>query len=192
MPESMRHKLLCIQLYQLLRRVVGASSSVGSDQFIYFDGENPKRCLAPDAFLKTHVKQTIFDSWKTWEHGAPELAIEVLARDTTEYLTMSQKLARYRALGVRELVVFNFDARAKRMRVYDRVRDDLVERVVVRESTPCVVLTALLGQHCEWVIAPADELPSALRLMKGKRLVPTEAEQLAQVEREVAKLKKKR
>jgi Uma2 family endonuclease len=199
MPESMRHKLLCIQLYQLLRRLVGASSSVGSDQFIYFDGENPKRCLAPDAFLKAHVKQTIFDSWKTWEHGVPELAVEVLARDTTEYLTMNQKLARYRALGVRELVVFNFDARGKRLRVYDRVHDDLVERVVVRESTPCVALAELLGQRCDWTIAPADDLPAALRLMKGKRLVPTEAEQLIHVERdndllarEVARLKKKR
>jgi hypothetical protein len=79
------------------------------------------------------VRDSNFDSWKTWEHGAPELCVEVLARDTSEYLSMREKRARYRTLGVRELVVFNFSAReGKRLQVYDRVRGDLVERFVAR------------------------------------------------------------
>lgn len=183
-PESKRHRILCDQLYQLLRRLVAPSSAIGADQFVYFDAENPERCLAPDAFVKMGVNDSLFDSWKTWEHGAPELCVEVLSpSDTSEYLTPSQKLARYRALGVRELVVFNFDAAAgKRLRVYDRVRGDLVERAVLRETTPCLLLGELLGRRYDWVIAPADELPVALRL-KGKRLVPTAAEREAELER---------
>ena len=197
MPESKRHRILCDQLFELFKRLVAPENAVGSDQFVYFDAANPKRCLAPDAFVKVGVRDSNFDSWKTWEHGAPELCVEVLARDTSEYLSMKEKRARYRALGVRELVVFNFSAReGKRLQVFDRIRDDLIERVVVRESTPCLVLGELLGHRHDWFVGPAESLPAALRL-KARRPLPTAGEREgdlkrrnAQLERELAKLKR--
>jgi Uma2 family endonuclease len=199
MPESKRHHILCAQLFELLTRLVAPDNAVGSDQFVYFDASNPKRCLAPDAFIKAGVRDSNFDSWKIWEHGSPELCVEVLARDTSEYLSMKEKRARYRALGVRELVVFNFSAReGKRLQVYDRVRGDLVERVVVGESTPCLVLEEVLGHRHDWFVGPSDNLPAALRL-KARRPVPTSAEREkdlkrrnAQLARELAELKKSR
>src|SRR6185295_7588195 len=98
---------------------------------------------------------------------------------TSEYLSMREKRARYRALGVRELVVFNFSApKGKRLQVYDRVRGDLVERVVIRERTPCVFLSELLGVRYGWRIAPSDELEVALRLDSTDGVIPTLAEEL--------------
>jgi Uma2 family endonuclease len=201
MPESRRHRILCGQLFELLMRLVAPANAVGNDQFVYYDGEHPKRCVAPDAFVKIGVRDWNFRSWKTWEHGSPELAIEVLSpSDTREYLTVNQKLARYRALGVRELVVFNFDLPVgKRLRVYDRIANDLVERVVARERTPCVVLSELLGSRYDWHVAKSDHLDAALRLDSMDGVIPTFAEEVRlgrarerALQRELAKFEKKR
>ncbi len=53
-------------------------------------------------------------------------------------------------LGVRELVYFDVEAEAgSRLRAWDRVDDDLVERRVTQDTTPCIAL----GLH--WVVASA-------------------------------------
>lgn len=208
MPESKRHRILCGQLFELLTRLVAPANAVGSDQFVYFDAEHPKRCVAPDAFVKLGVRDWNFRSWKTWEHGAPELCVEILSpSDTREYLTFSQKLSRYRKLGVRELVVFNFDVPAgKRLRVYDRIANDLVERVVARERTPCVVLSEVLGNRYDWHVDRSDQLDVALRLESNGDVVPTFAEEVrlakkherelrrrnAALERELSRLERRR
>ena len=198
MPESKRHRRLCFLLYEILTRHLGASSSVGSDQFVYFDRSNPRRCLAPDAFVKVGVPDEEFASWKTWTKGAPELCVEVLSpSDTTEKLSFAEKLLRYHALGALELVVFEVDApEGQRLRVWDCIAEDLVERVVEGDTTPCVTL------GLQWVLAPGGpELPVALRLAHPSgELLPTgeeaeraakEAERAAreEAEREVARLR---
>ena len=77
-------------------------------------------------------------------------------------------------------------APAPRLRAWDRIEDDLVERVVEGETTPCLTL----GAH--WVLAPGGEdLPVALRLAKdadGRELLltPEEAEHEARIEAEAA------
>jgi len=111
MPEGTRHHRLCEILYQLLRVVVGPGSTVGADQFVYFAATDPKRKCAPDAFVKLGVPQDEFLSWKTWQSGAPELCVEILsASDTKEKLTLKQKLTRFRAMGTREVLVYDVDA----------------------------------------------------------------------------------
>ncbi|HEX7602649.1 MAG TPA: Uma2 family endonuclease, partial [Polyangiaceae bacterium] len=107
-----------------------------------------------------------------------------------EKLSFPEKLKRYHALGTRELVVFDIDAAAgSRLRAWDRIDHDLVERVVEGESTPCLTL----GAH--WVLATGGEdLPVALRLARdpqGREVLRTSEEQakavaegaLAEVER---------
>jgi Uma2 family endonuclease len=181
MSESLRHGRLCELVYQILRLALGDACSVGKDNFVYFDASSPRRKCAPDAFVKLGVPQELFDSWKVWEKGAPELAVEILSpSDTEEKLTWEEKMKRYRAIGVNELVCFNVDARrGRRLRAWDRVENDLVERVIVGETTPCVTL----GLH--WVVAPGEviageKLPATLRLArdaKGKSLLPSEREE---------------
>ena len=114
--------------------------------------------------------------------------MEILSpSDTKEKLSFPEKLRRYRAMGTRELVAFNADARVgSRLRAWDRIEDDLVERAVEGETTPCLTL----GVH--WVLAPGGgDLTVALRLAKDANgrevlLTPEEAEHEARVEAEAA------
>jgi len=169
MGQSVMHKLLCDLLYHVLRGAVGDEHTVGCDNFVYFRTTDPSRKCAPDAFVKLDVKHGFFDSWKIWERhrGTPELCVEILSpSDTKEKLTWEEKIERYLDLGTPELIAFNVDAPlGHRLRAWDRIDDDLVERVVEGERTPCITL----GLH--WVIvastAPSgEELPAALRLAR--------------------------
>lgn len=91
----------------------------------------------------------------------------------------------------------------KRLRVWDRIDHDLVERVVTNETTPCVTLGMTL------LVGPIDQYPAGLRLSReldGKELVlsdrataehegarrQTAEARVAELEREVAASKRKR
>ena len=188
MPESTVHGLLCELVRQILRHALGREHSIGKDNFVYFDATRPRRCIAPDGFVKLDFPRDVFPTWRTWERGAPELCVEILSpSDTKEKLSFPEKLRRYRAMGTRELIAFNADARVgSRLRAWDRIEGDLVERVVEGETTPCLTL----GVH--WVLAPGGEdLPVALRLAKDANgsellLTPEEAEHEARVHAEAA------
>jgi Uma2 family endonuclease len=176
MPETTIHLVLRTFLFQLLRFAFGESCSVGSDQFVYWRASDPKTCLAPDAFVKLGLKNAHFDSWKTWERGAPELAVEIVSdSDRGEW---EDKVERYRDLGVRELVRFDPAASAgKRIRIWDRVQEDLVERALDEESAESFVLERF------WVVGDVEGGPG-LRLADdsaGATLVasPLEAESRA-------------
>ena len=73
-----------------------------------------------------------------------------------------------------ELVVFHVEGEpGSRLRVWDRIDGDLVERNVSDETTPCLTLDAHL------VVAAVDDLPACVRLAadpEGRDLFPTEAE----------------
>ncbi|MBX3205860.1 MAG: Uma2 family endonuclease [Labilithrix sp.] len=160
MPQSRRHHHLCQALYEILRAVVDpAEDTVGADQFVYFNANRPQRCLAPDVFVKRGVADEDFNSWKTWKKGAPEVAFEVLSpSDSYERWTLDEKIERYHELGVRELVVFNVDAElGERLRVWDRIEGDFVERLVEDERTWCAVLGVQL------VVAPVSVIQEGMR-----------------------------
>jgi Uma2 family endonuclease len=173
-PESLLHLELRTLLYQLLKDHLGLECTVGSDQFVYYDAADPTRSLAPDVYVQKRKQSDWVRSWKVWERGAPELAVEILSESDAPELAWNVKLERYRSLGIRELV--RFDARAEAappLRIWHRVQDDLLEREI--ESLPCPSL--VLPLH--WVVAPADGHPRALRIAtgeSGKPLVLTRRE----------------
>lgn len=194
MPQSGRHHRMCELMYQVLVAAVGREHTVGGDQFVYYDASTPKRCLAPDAYVKLGVPMHHPDTWRTWADGTPELCVEILSpSDSAEKLTFAEKLRRYEALGTRELVVFNSDAkRGRRLRVWDRVRDDFIERVVLQEKTPCTVLDGV-----EFVVGKASDLGEVLRITRNGEIVPTDVESrdaaIATIEsrdREIAQLRR--
>ncbi len=175
MGQGRRHMHLCHALYEMLRAVCVPEHTVGADQFVYFDAANPKRCLAPDAFVTLRLPDHDFDSYFVWEEGTPALAFEVLSpSDSPERWTFEEKLHRYHALGVRELVTIHLDAPpGERLRVWDRLEHDLVERVVEGERTPCVTLGLTL------LVGPVDDYPVGLRLARdddGRQPILTERE----------------
>lgn len=187
MGEGELHGRLCELIYQVLRAAVGEDATVGKDHFVYWDGADSTRKCAPDAFVKLNLpKRGKIESWKTWERGTPELCIEILSKsDTEEKLTLGEKLARFHALGTSEVIAFDADARqGRRLRAWDRVDGDLVERVIVDERTPC---TTLGGWFVVSSYAP-DELAASLRLSRdrsGNDLVLTPLE-LSRVDKDAA------
>jgi hypothetical protein len=175
MGQGLRHFNLCVALNQMLRSVCAPEHTVGADQFVYFDAAEPRRCLAPDAFVTLGVTDHLFDSYLAWEEGTPDLAFEILSpSDSPERWTFEEKLVRYRALGVHELVTFHVDAEpGQRLRVWDRIEHDLLERVVINDTTPCLTLDLTL------LVGPVDDLPVGLRLARdteGRDLVLTAEE----------------
>ena len=172
-PESQRHFELRTELYQLLSFHLAERATVGSDQFLYFDASNPKACLAPDVFLKLGTRGPEIESWKTWERGTPDLAIEIASRSDAPDEPWQQKLERYHRLGVPELVLFNHRA-AQKLRIWDYVDGDLAERkLVVNQPAPCVAL------ELWWVTVTDERWGPKLRLAhdaEGQQLVRTELE----------------
>jgi Uma2 family endonuclease len=177
MPEYKAHIELRQLLYQILMAAYSKRHSIGSDQFVYWNAANPKRCLAPDGFVRLNRPDDLFDIWKTWEWGAPELCVEFLSRSDRPDPPWAKKLAAYSELGAHELVSFDWRGKKdKRLRVWDRIDEKLVERVVKEEKSPCLTL----GLH--WVVSPLpDYSPTigALRLSRdpnGNDLLLTKAE----------------
>ena len=175
MPETKLHLVVRTFLYQLLRFLFGESCSVGSDQFVYWRASDPKTCLAPDAFVKLGTKDANFDTWKTWERGTPELAVEIVS--DSDRAQWDDKLERYRDVGVRELVRFDPEADgATRLRIWDRVDEDLVERALTTEGADSFVLDGHF-----WVVSDVEGGPG-LRLAEdaaGQKLLasPLEAKE---------------
>jgi hypothetical protein len=176
MPESKTHLVLRTFLFRLLRFALGPAHRVGSDQFLYWNASNKERCLAPDAVVRLNVPDAAFKTWKTWEEGGvPDLAVEIVSdSDRTQW---SEKLSDYHELGVKELVRFDpAGPEGERLRVWDRVDEDLVERAVAGDETPCLTLGV------SWVVRPVEDAPVGLRLIDGEgRLleVPEEAAERA-------------
>ena len=177
MGQSGRHYRMCNALYEILRAAAGDEHTVSCDAFVYFDAANPERKLAPDGAVKLGVPQHDFDSWKSWERGTPELAFggTPFPSDSPERWTFEEKLRRYRALGVGQLVVFHVDGEpGSRLRVWDRIDGNLVERTVTDERTPCLTLDAFLvitpveiSQHASGSPATPPDATSSPPLPKG-------------------------
>jgi 5,10-methylenetetrahydrofolate reductase len=117
----------------------------------------------------------------------PELCVEIVSPSDHEKETLEEKLERFHAMGVSEVVAFDPDAPpGRRVRAWDLVSGDLVERVVEGDETPCTTLGLW------FVVAPAvlNDLTDALRLAEdatGRKIVPTLAErERAEKERERA------
>ncbi len=185
MPETNRHMEQRTALYWILKLELAHTSTLGSDQFVYYDPTTASKCLAPDVFVWLGAPHQTFDTWKTWERGAPHLAVEIASKSDHDEEDWDDKLERYRASGIGEIV--RFDARDKRrsIRIWDRLDEVLVERA---GDDPDLL-------HCEaldlwWVVVNDAETGPMVRLARdraGKELLPTPNE-VAKREAEAAKL----
>jgi hypothetical protein len=180
--ETKRHLEARTTLYLLLKDAF-AGAAVGSDQFVYWDPRDPRKCLSPDAFVKLGASDEAFDTWKVWQRGAPDVAVEIVSASDHRDAEWSDKLARYEACGVAELVRFDAEDTARPIRVWDRIEGDLVERAA---SDPQLRRCAALAHY--WVIVPSAYGPQ-LRLARdpeGKQLLPTPAEDRVRLAAELA------
>jgi Uma2 family endonuclease len=173
-PESRRHYELRSTLFQVAKAALANRAAIGSAQLVYWNAANPTCCVDPDLFVRVGAVDSLFESWKTWERGAPDVAVEIVGNTNATELAWDQSLRFYHELGIEELVRFDPIAPVDCLRVWDRVQDDLVERDLDGRIR---VESLVLGLF--WVVHNDATLGPTLRLAKddsGGRLLPTPAE----------------
>lgn len=181
-PETQLHLNLRTLLYQLLSDYLGETATVGSDQFVYWDASNPKRCIAPDVYAKATPQTEPIRSWKVWERGAPDVAVEIISESDAPGAAWDEKLAMYQAIGVKELVRLDLVSGQTPLRVWHRTQEVLAERETSEAKDASSVTTcgvASMVFNFFWVLAPARGLQAALRLatqLEPLVLVPTAVE----------------
>jgi hypothetical protein len=190
-PEGQLHWLLLVVLWESVHEALGDTSLVTSDQFLYWDPTNPRRCLAPDLAVRLGESFRPLQSWKTWEHGAPHVGVEIVSTWDKTDSTTEEKLERYRQAGIAEVVRFDPDEKdtAQRLRFWDLVEGDMVER---DPSDPEARRCDALGFY--WCVVEGKDLGLTLRLARDKDgrdllLTPTEKAHatIAVLEAELAK-----
>ena len=170
-PETNRHLELRTALYLILKRELASVATLGSDQFVYWDPRTAKKRLAPDAFVRLGTPHRTFRSWKIWERGAPDLGVEVVSDADEAEPDWNEKLERYRAAGIREVVRFHPEDRQRPIRIWDAVDGDLVER---SPDDPDLHTCETLGLW--WVTVEDAAIGPMLRLARdreGHDLLPT-------------------
>lgn len=186
MPETRRHYEIRTELFQILKLAYAEQCSIGSSQFVYWNAADPARCMAPDVFLRVGEPDSLFACWKTWERGAPDIAVEIIGDSDSTELGWEAKLEAYLELGVTEVVRFDPVAPADFLRVWLRTEGDLVERDL---ENPRLAESAVLD--FTWAVIKDPRLGRMLRVAadaEGKRLLPTPVER----EQELRRLAEKR
>jgi hypothetical protein len=183
MPETGLHLELRTGLYLIVRDFVGERGAVGSEQFVYWDPSDPRRCLAPDLVVRMGTTPGPFPVWKTWERGAPHLGVEIVSQFDRGETEWNARLERYRSAGINEVVRFDPEAVTRPLRLWDRFDGDLVERDLEGEGAlECDTLGAY------WCLGEDPKLGKVLRLAKGPlgaELLPSAEERIAALEAEL-------
>jgi Putative restriction endonuclease len=171
MPETRRHLGLRTALFQILEAAFADRATLGSEQFVYWDPTDPRACCAPDVMLRLGPPDAPFNHWRVWERGAPHLAIEVISASDFDKGPWDEKLARYLAMGVQELVRFDADDTETPFRIWDRGDFELVERDrALPDFARCRTLDVF------FCVRHDDKLGPMLRLARdaeGLELFPT-------------------
>ncbi|WP_438003815.1 Uma2 family endonuclease [Sorangium sp. So ce321] len=176
--ETNRHLELRTALYLILKRELAHTATLGSDQFVYWDPRTSKKRLTPDAFVRLGVPHRTFRTWKTWLHGAPDLGVEIVSDSDEGEPDWDEKLERYRAAGIREIVRFHPEDRERPIHIWDALDGDLVERA---PDDPDLRACETLGLW--WTVVEDRSLGPMLRLARdreGHDLLPTPDEAEAQ------------
>ncbi len=185
MPESPFHLRVRTALFLVLDSKLRGKAFVGSDQFIYWDGGDPRACLAPDVFVRLGGPFTLPKTFRTWEHGAPQLAVEILSASDARDRDQEGRLERYRRCGVSEVVVFDPELGGPELRIFDWEEGDLVERDLTDpEARRCRTLGAY------WITERDALLGLVLRLaddVEGRQLWLTPEERVRALEAELAR-----
>ncbi len=186
-PETKRHLEARTTLYLLLKDAF-AGVAIGSEQFVYWDAGEPRKCLSPDVFVKLGAREEPFDVWKIWERGAPHLAVEIVSDSDRREADWDAKIASYQASGIAEVVRFDAEDEKQPIRAWDRVEGELLER-----SPESLDLRACITLGLWWAVVPSAYGPQ-LRLARdrdGRELLPTPSEDRARLDEERAALEQK-
>src|SRR5262245_33980709 len=118
-PESGEHHLRCLMLWQSAKLFLGAGALISSDQLLYWDPTDPKKRLAPDLAIRVGTPGAVLKTWKTWEHGAPHVGVEIVSDSARAQGPFARKLERYRQAGIAEVVRFDAEDPERSLRLWD-------------------------------------------------------------------------
>ncbi len=195
MGESILQALISELLRPLIERYLrerGVKAFVGADQFFYIDERDITQRIAPDVYVLPGLDGPREERvWKRWElETPPSFALEIVGRDMGKDYEDSP--VAYRALGVRELVVYDPDWTPKsKTRVRWQVWRQVKKRglVSVLKSNDDRIESSVLG--C-WLCVVGEGGARRVRLGVGEfgdTLVLTDAERAYELEREVTALR---
>ena len=107
--------------------------------------------------------------------------MEIVSEWDASERSLLAKIEQYRELGVNELLRYDPEGVAgSRLRGWDRVQGDFVERAIDGERTPCLTL------GLTWVLAASDADPLSLRLADPSDALLCDAREAEAKAREVA------
>ncbi len=108
MAETDLHRELMIHVIHTLQaHLANAVAYVSGNLLVYYEEGNPRRSVAPDAFVVFGVEQRRRRTYKIWEEGKGlDLAVEVTSRSTRRE-DMVDKMALYARLGVQEYFLYD-------------------------------------------------------------------------------------
>jgi hypothetical protein len=182
--EDMLQRWILELLRPLLQRWLtgrGIKAFVGADQFIYWRQHDAHARIAPDLYVLPGVDpRTRVRTWKLWQDRVvPSFALEVVSQDWEKDYTDAP--ARYRELGVSEVVIFDAACDEHpdglRWQVFRRLRKRGLVRVEASQADR--VRSKILG--C-WFRAVGEGRDTRVRIAVGSRgeeLVPTAEEEAA-------------
>jgi hypothetical protein len=178
-PEGAFHDLLRALLADSVRYAFWERAQICSNQFLYWDRGNPKRCLAPDLAVRYGSRSEVLGSWKVWEMGAPHVVVEITSDSDRPAAKLRDRLRGYQQAGVLEVVCFDHENQSTPLRIWDLFDGDLVER---DPEGPKAFACDTLGLF--WCVKHSSELGATLRLARdpeGLDLLPSgeEAERAA-------------
>ena len=108
MAETDLHRELMYHIIHTLQAFLADTLAyVSGNLLVYYTEGNPRRSVAPDAFVVFGVEQRRRRTYKIWEEGkGPNLVVEVTSRSTKRE-DMVDKMALYARLGVREYFLYD-------------------------------------------------------------------------------------
>src|SRR5262249_38207042 len=133
-------------------------------------------------FVRLDTTNEDFDSWKVWERGAPHLAVELVSYADKGQEPWKKKFAKYRRLGVKELVRFDPEGKHTPLEIWDEDEGELIPRVLTEpKQADCRLL------DLAWVVVEHPVFRLVLRLAEKEtlKLLPTPDELVAQAEEEL-------
>jgi Uma2 family endonuclease len=124
---------------------LGRPVLAGGDQFIYYKQFDNRSVVAPDIYLidDETLSQGDVKSWKVWERGGkvPTLALEIVSSDYRKDYR-PEIVARYQALGVRELVRYDPEPEGDTRRLFSHWLREPSGLLAPRQTLPDRVRSA--------------------------------------------------
>jgi Uma2 family endonuclease len=177
---------LIVDVVEALRDEQKRRAYIGWDVFVEWDPNDPRARVSPDLFLLDGQPPQIAPSiWRTWEPGCdpPAFALEIVS-PRSRAKDYEWNPAKYSALGVEELAIFDAEPRGEEafaIQLYRRATRHQFLRVY---AGPGPVKSEVLGAWL--VVADGGAHVRLARDAAGKDLVPTAGERAAAAEERAA------